>query len=337
MPTLEKDALVFRFPEIDPEARFSISVQRTLRIPDTDRDYPLPPGLGRFPLRHVEDCPKLPEQTRRRGGVVLPIWQAEALWLSFSGRPEAQLPVAIKVAAGKINAVTGERWTMPLNCAPQDYMVWPQQPWLDGFAVAPGRIRQFVAMPLGEGYSVEEHLTGAAEWGGLQISVTPLCKAAWDRLKAPRPMLMESPESAFGRPSPQPVMALGAGGRMRQDIKRDRHAIDDWDHGATQRAFVTLWHARHWMDLTGEMPPTLPPSAAAYSNAGLPWFEHYGCDTDTPLPGSTALQLPPSVAELHKTKTGLPLPDSEDVETGAVHKLGPGARASKDVSSGIDW
>ena len=35
--------------------RFAISFQRTLRIPDDNRTYPLPPGLGVFPIRKVED------------------------------------------------------------------------------------------------------------------------------------------------------------------------------------------------------------------------------------------------------------------------------------------
>ena len=57
---------------------------------------------------------------------------------------------------------------------PQDYMVVPGQPWLDGFCVEKGLIRQFVAMPLGEGYTPEEQLTGEAEHGGLQIAVYPM-------------------------------------------------------------------------------------------------------------------------------------------------------------------
>jgi hypothetical protein len=31
-------------------------------------------------------------------------------------------------------------------------VVLPEQPWLDGYCVEKGYIRQFVAMPLGEGY-----------------------------------------------------------------------------------------------------------------------------------------------------------------------------------------
>ena len=80
MPTLEHDDLVFRFPSIEPDAQFSISFMRTLRIPDTEQIYSLPPGLGTFPLRHVEDyAENLPARTLDRGGVIMPMWQAEAM------------------------------------------------------------------------------------------------------------------------------------------------------------------------------------------------------------------------------------------------------------------
>jgi hypothetical protein len=193
MAALEHNRLVFRFPQIEKEASFSIDFQRTLRIPDTEETYPLPPGLGSFPLRHVEDhADKLSAQTTSRGGVILPMWQAEAMWLNFSNEwpdwdldfPDLDFPVAIKVAAGKINAVTGEAWRTGLHRDPQDYVVSPEQPWLDGFAIEKGVIRQFVAMPLGDGYSVEEQITGEAEWGGLQISVAPLKADVWKAMRA---------------------------------------------------------------------------------------------------------------------------------------------------------
>ena len=37
----------------------------------------------------------------------------------------------------------------------QNYCVLPKQPWLDGINYGDGYIRQFVAMPLGKGYTVE--------------------------------------------------------------------------------------------------------------------------------------------------------------------------------------
>ena len=34
---------------------FAVSFQRKLRIPDDGRTYPLPPGLGSFPVKEVAD------------------------------------------------------------------------------------------------------------------------------------------------------------------------------------------------------------------------------------------------------------------------------------------
>src|SRR5512138_645505 len=59
-------------------------------------------------------------------------------------------------------------------------MVVPEQPWLDGFCVAKDVIRQFVAVPLGAGYSIEEQITGKAEHGGLQIHVYPMKKERYE-------------------------------------------------------------------------------------------------------------------------------------------------------------
>ena len=97
------------------------------------------------------------------------MYQAEAMWLNFTG----SYPMAVKVAAGKANALTGDPWTNELSGEPQDYLVVPDQPWLDGFCVERGLIRQFVAMPLGEGYTAEEQLTGEPQHGGLQVAVYP--------------------------------------------------------------------------------------------------------------------------------------------------------------------
>jgi hypothetical protein len=331
MPLLDDDRLVFRFPEIDEDASFEIDFQRTLRIPDTDRDYPLPPGFGRFPLEHVEDHPALPEHTRRRGGVLLPMWQAEAMWLNFNHRGE-KLPVAVKVAAGKINAVTGEPWTTPLNRDPQDYVVCPEQPWLDGFAVEPGVIRQFVAMPLGVGYSAEEQLTGQAEWGGLQISVTPMKQDVWERMKRPQFQADAASLSEVCMSYACEEMGLGAGGRMRQRIEADVHKLDHWDQRATQRVFVTFWHASYWQPLTGRPAPTHPPLARDYAAAGLPWFEHYGRGGEAAT-GSDRLRGLRSVASVYSDKEGVPLPGSEDVAVSDFLRFGPAAKTPRPVKS----
>ena len=346
MPTLEDDTLVFRFPSIDDDVSFSIDFQRTLRIPDSDQTYSLPPGLGAFPLRHVDDfTSKLPAVTNARGGVILPMWQAEAMWLNFSNEGpgyDLDFPVAIKIAAGKINAVTGEPWRPGLHRHPQDYMVSPEQPWLDGFAVEKGVIRQFVAMPLGTGYSVEEQLTGESEWGGLQISVVPLKahiwkakRAAWEKENASAKSCAEQMVN-YSYCMSNMEMGLAAGGRMRQEIYPDPFNLADWDFSAAQRSFVTLVHAKDWKNITGDAAPNEPPTAKEYNEAGLQWFEYYGKDQQA-LPGGAALKGIKSVATIFNTLTGATLPNSTDFEQSTPHALGPGAKGPRPVRTADSW
>ena len=74
---------------------------------------------------------RLADAWRRRGSVLLPIHQAEAMWAQL-WRNE-RLSVRVEVATGKICAVTGDAWAARLNGDPQDYLVVPKQPWLDGY------------------------------------------------------------------------------------------------------------------------------------------------------------------------------------------------------------
>nr|WP_235215905.1 hypothetical protein [Mycobacterium kyorinense] len=128
-----------------------VSFQRTLRIPESGL-HPLPPGLGRFPLRRVEDYPDTaPAEWLARGGIMLPIYQREAVWLSF----DADEPAALQVGIGKVCAVSGNKWSEYLTRDPQNYVALPEQPWLDGINAGDGYIRQFVAVPLGCGATVE--------------------------------------------------------------------------------------------------------------------------------------------------------------------------------------
>lgn len=153
MITLKNDRLEFRFPEVHRDARCTIEFQRTLRIPDDDRDYPLPPGLGRFPLRH--------------------------------------------------------------------------------------------------------------------------------------------------------------------EVYDDPYGLDAWDRKHSRRCFVTIANSTQWMAITGERPPTLPPSARHYTEAGLPWFEWYGGDA-VAVDGAKKLEKLASVAQLGKKKGEQPLLGNESVEVTRV-------------------
>ena len=269
MVELRGDTLVLSFPEVHRDAVLRVTFQRTLRIPDDGSDYPLPPGLGAFPLRHVDDsAERVPENWIQHGGVMLPMYQSEALWLSFDC-PQG-FPFAVKVATGKQSAITGDTWREGLHQRPeQDYLVCPEQPWLDGYAVERGTVRHFVAMPLGSGYSAEEQLTGRAEHGGLQLQVYPLKREAWERILAERarryadrgPMICAEPVMC----SMGPEMGLAPGGRMRQEIYEDPYRFQDWDQAHTGRCFVHIANTLVWRSITGGEPPTAPPTAEEYT------------------------------------------------------------------------
>ena len=268
MIELEHDRLIFRFPEVHEDARLEVGFQRTLRIPDDNRDYPLPPGLGAFPLNHVDDhLERLPAKWGQRGGVFLPMYQAEAMWLNFTG----SYPMAVKVAAGKANALTGDPWTNELSGEPQDYLVVPDQPWLDGFCVERGLIRQFVAMPLGEGYTAEEQLTGEPQHGGLQVAVYPMQASRYEAMER-EPL----GEVLYSMIPTDDEMGLAPGGLMRQEIYDDPHGFDAWDGSVRSRCFVHILNSAQFLDMTGEKPPQEPVTAQDYSEAGLPWFDYYG-------------------------------------------------------------
>ena len=376
MIELESNQLKFQFDEVLPGTHFALDLQRTLRIPDDNRDYPLPPGLGTFPLLHVDDfADALPVSWSAHGGVLLPMHRSEAMWLNFTAPgidcptrylrelspgiarlirdcdapPTSMyvpaLPCAIKVAAGKVNAVTGEPWSEGLSRSPQDYAVSTLQPWLDGFCVAKGLVRQFVAMPLGEGYTAEEQISGAAEFGGLQVAVYPLRRERYAELVETEVSRQIGPRSNVGleclhdstcmrRPANVTLecasLGLAPGGLMRQKIHRDHFDLHDWDTSVGRRCFIHLMDAQAFASATGMRPPSRPPTAREYSDAGLPWFEHY---SDAPaLSALPALSGLDSVAA-RRVKVGAGvLADNESVSPPRVLRIRNAAGAVRQGS-----
>jgi len=324
MIELLNNQLTFRFPEVHKKAVCSIDFQRTLRIPDDNREYPLPPGLGRFPVEHVDDvADNLPDTWRTHGGVFIPMYQSEALWINFTG----DYPCAVKIAAGKINAVSGEPWSIGLSADPQDYAVIPEQPWLDGFNVSEDFIRQFVAMPLGEGFTAEEQITGKVEHGGLQIIVSPMKHDVYvehfERTVEADMDYLEMP--MFSRTvceSAAPDMGLAPGGLMRQEIYEDEYGIDAWDQDNGFRCFIHLANSEQYLAITGHQPLHTPPTAKDYTSAGLPWFDYY--NDSKALAGSDTLgKLTSVAAKVIEKGKGL-LPDNEQVHPKTVKIISKG-------------
>ncbi|MEJ1404894.1 MAG: hypothetical protein RPU73_13680 [Candidatus Sedimenticola sp. (ex Thyasira tokunagai)] len=324
MVELLNNRLTFRFPEVHQKAECHIDFQRTLRIPDDNREHPLPPGLGHFPVKHVDDfADKLPEAWRTHGGVFVPMYQSEALWINFDG----DYPCAVKIAAGKINAVSGETWSKGLSGDPQDYAVIPDQPWLDGFNVSEDYIRQFVAMPLGEGYSAEEQITGKAEHGGLQVEVYPmkhdLYVERFEQVVEAEMSYLEVPTYChIACESAAPDMGLAPGGLMRQEIYEDEYGLDTWDLDNGFRCFVHLANSAQYQAITGCRPPHKPATAKDYTNAGLPWFDYY--DDSKALPGADSLSGLTSIAAKMVEKGKGLLPSNDPVQPKIIKTINKG-------------
>lgn len=317
------------FPDrIQIGERFSVTFQRTLRIPDDGRDYPLPPGLGPFPLHKVEDyADKVPPRWREQGGVFLPMYQREAMWLAFQA--EHWKPNAVKIGIGKVNAVSGKAWNEKLHAETQDYLVCPDQPWLDGINAGDGTIRQFIAMPLGEGYTVEAQVTGKEEFGGLQIVVFEPKPGIFPDTPPPLPAYEAGPfdfcEGALPAPAPASAaveMGLGAGGKMTQKIYPDPHGVETWDIKNRGAVFVHILSSEQYEAITGKAPPPSPISAQVYTQHGYPWFDLYD-EARKDVAASRKLAKVKSIQEIEASRGIAPHSDdaSVDIDPKQVKKL----------------
>eukprot|EP01027_Heterolobosea_sp_BB2_P012823 GEZU01018550.1.p1 GENE.GEZU01018550.1~~GEZU01018550.1.p1 ORF type:complete len:277 (+),score=87.50 GEZU01018550.1:353-1183(+) len=192
-----------------------------------------------------------------------------------------------------------------------DYLVVPDQPWLDGINGGDGLIKQFVAMPLGMGYTVEGHVTGKEEFGGLQLIVFDskpkmmdkhLKNFYADRKKQKQSWsydddndnderedyecnipLGKTRGSSARRSKPKGgralEMGLAAGAKMKQKIYEDKYGIDAWDQEASGGIYIHIVNSDMFYKITKKTPPPSPISAKTYSSYGYPWFDLYDEDT----------------------------------------------------------
>jgi hypothetical protein len=216
----------------------------------------------------------------------------------------------VQVGVGKVCAITGEpfRDTLgdpkrPGKKGTQNYVVTPPQPWLDGICAGHGTIKQFVAMPLGLGATVEGQITGEEAVGGLQLRVVdpkpgrfpdapPVTRAGGGWLQegalacGSASTVFASPAPCAAAPGGPPLgagpsrkrgasMGLAAGGKMKQKVYPDPHGLDTWDVSRSGRCFVHLCNSELYAEITGQPAPPSPVSADSYKAHGLPWFDLY--------------------------------------------------------------
>jgi hypothetical protein len=248
----------------------TVSFHRTLRIPDDGGSYPLPPTFGRFPLYAGVDYEnRVPESWNVADSFFMPLYQGEALWLGFHG--EAWHPSALLIGADGVNAITGEPWSAPLASSPQNYVVVPDQPWLDGLRTRAGLVRQFVAMPLGQEFTLTEQMGGTSGYVGIQLR---LHEAKSGRFPDEPPMPAESDAPLMMRsPRGGPTMGIAPGGIIIQKIYPDRYGFDNWESEGAARAEIRIVNSLQFSSIVGEAAPPPVISATDYTERGFPWFD----------------------------------------------------------------
>ncbi len=263
MIEVKNDAIAFSCPEVHLEARCTVIFQRTLRLPDDAEGYPVPPGLGRFPLSSLkENGQRLPDSWCGEGAL-FPVFQSEAFWIIFVG----WYPFAVKVSMGGVNAITGRKLNDERLWRPRDYTVVPRSPWMEWFSVGGGKGRQFVAMPLGKGR--DGRVSGKAQ---IRITAYPMRAERYAEYRRSRSALMSSVAA----------VAEGSGGAAgwfgHPGSDGDDYGPGAWQTEAGVNCSVYPVNSRDYLNITGSLPPGKAPTAAQYREAGIPWQKKYGTD-----------------------------------------------------------
>lgn len=250
-------------PCIHVNDSLAISFHRTVRIPDDGGSYPAPNSLGVLPIVCVTQIgEKLPSDAVEKGGLIVPLFEMEALKINFhvyGPYPRCytlqDAKYAVRIFTGGVNGLSGE--PVKANMATvlkrlngikrsQDYLYLrggdkPAQQWLDGVSVAPNIVRQFVAVPHLSSSSIEQQVMGSGAVGGIQLEIIPqhlqrrFTIMLWDhyspslpyneRRKAeyPHPWSLESP-SDFRIPLNTRIHAWERDGKSRE-----RTLLDELD------------------------------------------------------------------------------------------------------------
>ncbi len=119
---------------------------------------------------------------------------------------------------------------------------------------------------------------------------------------------------------------------MRQEIYDDEFEFDEWSTTDSSRCFVHIANSLVWRAITDQAPPTVPPTAREYAEAGVPWFEYYA--DGAALEGSEILAQLKSVVQLGKEKGDVPVPDNEAMPIDRVVRLRKGLKPGQ-VREGV--
>jgi hypothetical protein len=255
MIELKDNIIWFCFPEIHLDAKIGVVFNRTFRIPNDGKTYPLPYEFGRLPINQIDISKK---QTKHKS-IILPMWQSEAMRIqlisNYSHLHRYIYPFAVRVSIGESELI-GKPWSKTLdenNC-----FITPEQPWTYGYKTENGVLQQFTAGPLEINATAEEI---ADEVGSekIQFEVFPMRRDKFERRfpagRYPEEKYLEDryPKRLF-----------------------TKHVYDEkcW---ATENdgCFIYMLNSIMWRTITKQQMPTMPFTASDYEQMKCPWYERY--------------------------------------------------------------
>jgi len=194
-------------------------------------------------------------------------------------------------------------------------------------------------MPLGEGYTVEEQVTGKAEFGGIQLCVydskqKPKKQHTWEdsdqffystskskeenkkKLSISKPtqnykQCQESKMMSFDsfETNDESEMGISSGGKMKQSIYKDEYGHNFWNQDKFGRVFVHIVNSTMYEKITGKKPPKTPVDASLYKSYGYTWYDLYDEHIPT-IKKSNILGQVKSVNQIDQEKYAWPKQDN---------------------------
>lgn len=207
----------------------TISIRNTRLITSVDSAHgarPLPPDLGAIREMNVTTS----------GDTVfadLPVAHLQPFWIDLRA---VDGEAAILVSVQGVNSKTGGPALKQLS-QPQNYYVLPDlsSPWVDGWRLPDGdTVAQFVFVDQSSGLGVAEHLLPA----GLVNQMVSLAIF--------RPVEVERPKTYQVMRDSSTTKGVGAGGRVQQSHRDDRHDLRYWQTEAEATFVWRLCNEQTW-------------------------------------------------------------------------------------------
>lgn len=262
MIEVNSDNLIFNFSNVHPDARLTISFHRTLRLHDNVNLPCVPPAWGQFQLASLDDYKdRIPSSWKAHGGIILTMYQSDAMYLTFSGYRDnkriSPYPFAIKVLHDEINGITGQKNQSGIQSTPQDFLYYPILSWLNGHYTSKEHFKQFVAMRLHE-----ENLV-------LQFLVYAMKASYYERLYPKSDHIVANFYANRWGSAPADPMKITPASESESE---------KWDTTNGITCFVHIANALAWTEITGQSPSHEPFTKQRYQQSSLEWRDYYNDD-----------------------------------------------------------